>query len=357
MQKYSNPRRLFKKILTGIIEINARIHGDVFYCRALKGEALDNSISINCDMSVSCFCHDHDNSGYIGDFSKHTMAEIFAGNIACSKRNSLAKGILPTTYCHSCGDLIRIPQEIRAGISTDFVLPYKGLMVENTINCNLKCKCCNRQNLTSLRKNSIMSQNDIQKIALYLKDNKVKSLSFFKLGEPFADSNIYEKLIVIKKYNPDIYIKISTNGALLANDKMREAALMCDYVEFSIDGTTDQMLAKYQEGHDFQKAYENLKHLVQYRNKKSLERPHIEWKYVVFGHNDKPCQINTAIAYAKTTGCDAITFCPAVTPIRSYSYRYRLHPFYKSLGVPSGKGRHLRFEPGGTHEPGGTQVT
>lgn len=346
-KKYSNPRRILKMILTKAIELNAKVCGNVFYCRALSGEAFDNSVSINCDMSVSCFDHDHDNSGYIGDFSKNTMDQIFGGDIACSKRLLLKQGILPTNYCHSCEDLIRIPKNSPEHIFNSFVLPHRGLMVENTIFCNLSCKCCNRQHLKHLRKKSIMSVSDIKKIAIYLRENKVESLSFFKLGEPFADSFIYDELYIIRKHNPHMFIKLSTNGALLNSDIMRDAALIVDFIEFSIDGINDEMINKYQVGHSFNNAYNNLLQLIQYRNRIKSNRTHIAWKYVVFAHNDKPAYINTAINYAKEAGCNSITFCPANVPIRSYSFRYRLHPFYRTLGQLTEKGRYVTLDPSG----------
>ena len=62
----------------------------------------------------------------------------------------------------------------------------------------------------------------------------------------------------------------------------RDAALLCENICFSIDGPNEEILQKYQRGGSFNKSYNNMKKLVEYRNSKGLKKPIIEWKYVLF---------------------------------------------------------------------------
>ncbi len=100
---------------------------------------------------------------------------------------------------------------------------------------------------------------------LKIKQNNIKRISYFNLGEPFFSNKIKKELEIIRKDNPNIRILISTNGTLLNSKENMEAALLADRVVFSIHGSTQKSLSMYQKGGDFNKAYDNLKSLVKFR--------------------------------------------------------------------------------------------
>ena len=74
------------------------------------------------------------------------------------------------------------------------------------------------------------------------------------------------------------------------------------------------MLKKYEKLGSFEKAYENMKALVDYRNSKGLSRPLIEWKYLLFNWNDRRSAIERAIEMAREAHVDAISFWPTGNP-------------------------------------------
>ncbi|HZQ47480.1 MAG TPA: radical SAM protein, partial [Verrucomicrobiae bacterium] len=140
--------------------------------------------------------------------------------------------------------------------------------------------------------------------------------------------------------NPDCRIVISTNGIILNSDAKREAALSASHLLFSIAGINDEMLKKYEKLGSFEKAYENIKALVQFRNARGLSQPIIEWKYLLFNWNDRREYIDRAIEMAKEARVDAISFWPTNNPYYGYSWRYRLGKL-NDVGEACWKGREV----------------
>lgn len=164
---------------------------------------------------------------------------------------------------------------------------------------------------------------------------------FFNLGEPFSHKDVHEQLRILRSVNPGIGISTSTNGMLINTDDKRRAALLLDHLFISLDGMDDQSVTRYQIGANFAQVYDNMKRLVRFRYEAHTEKPVIEWKYVMFNWNDRPEQVKRAIELARDAGVDCISFWPTSTPLSGTSWRYRLHPFYKTLGKKSWKGREV----------------
>jgi hypothetical protein len=100
------------------------------------------------------------------------------------------------------------------------------------------------------------------------------------------------------------------------------------------------MLKKYEHYGNFEKAYGNMKALVDYRNARGVAKPILEWKYLLFNWNDRRKTIERAIEMARAAGVDAISFWPTSNPIYGLSYRYRLG-LLNDIGVRTWKGREL----------------
>jgi pyruvate-formate lyase-activating enzyme len=333
---------LRKKALKKWLELQALVKNQAFFCNALSGNS-DYNISINSDMTVSCNCQDFSGSGYIGDLSKQNFNEIFSGNIAGDFRRQLSSGKIPILNCIQCSELRRTDKSKASLHVTDFHLPSKGIMLENTICCNLQCLACPRKTVLATRTKQSLSLEDIQTIARLIRDNKIETLYLFKLGEPFISSNINHEITILRESNPKLQIVVSTNGILLNSKEKMETALKLDLIYFSIDGISDALVQKYQKNGSFIKAYENMKKLVHLKTSLNLTKPVIEWKYVLFNWNDQPEMIQQAIELARNAGVNILSFWPAKRPVHGISWKYHLHPYYKSLGNSSWKGREVIF--------------
>ena len=310
----------------------ATARNESFYCKALAGES-DYNITINSDMTVSCNCQDFDGLGRIGNLNLHSLAQIFSGPTACKFREMLAARKFPTPICVHCQELKLMPfEEVNACLSR-YRVPHKGIQVENTAHCNLRCGMCDRKKILGLRSGKhSLSLCDVEKIALLLKEYSLKSLRYFNLGEPFLPPDIHEQIKIIRKHNPDIRITTLTNGQLLHGNSKIEAALSMDYIGISLDGVTQDAVSKYQIGGNFETAYQNMTTLVSERNKCRSKTPIIEWIYILFRWNDHPLHISKAIELAKNANVDLIGFYRGDVRYFDRSLRWYYHPYFKQLG-------------------------
>jgi len=325
-------------------EWSAKLKGERFYCRALAGES-EYNLTINSDSTVSCTCQDYDGSGHLGDLNKNTFKEVFFSPVAQGFREQLAKGKIPIMSCTRCSDLRRAP---KSSVKTEPYtyagpaprLPHRGMLLENTVQCNIDCIGCDRQSAARLRSTKQMPLERLSKMADLVHELGLEELYFLNLGEPFLSPNIGKELPLLRQKNPNCRIVVSTNGIILNNEVRREAAMSASHIFFSIAGISDGMLKKYENYGSYEKAYANMKALVDYRNARGLSLPIIEWKYLLFNWNDRRPTIAKAIELAKAAGVDAISFWPTSNPFYGYSYRYRMG-WLNHVGVGTWKGREV----------------
>ena len=326
-----------------LLIIKAHFSNKSFFCRALAGESNYN-ICINSDLTVSCNCQDFDGSGHIGDLQTSTLDNIFHGIIAKKFRRLLAARSFPISACPVCPELSLVATGDIPDLLAKCHVPKRGIMVENTAVCNLKCTMCRRKELLGIRRKPALDLQDVSMVASVLNDYGIESVYYFNLGEPFLPNDIYRQIAIIREKNPNIRIITSTNGMLLDSEEKLEAALLMDYVFISLDGITEEMVNRYQVGGSFAKIYENMARLAvrASQNRKTaagMRAPVIEWRYILFRWNDAPSHINRAIQLAKDANIDLIVFSPGAAGFMDRSYRYRLHPYFAKLGKkgPSGE--------------------
>ena len=333
-----------RRMMSRWFELRARVTGRGYYCSALAGES-DYNITVNSDLTVSCNCQDYDGTGHIGDLRKNTFAEVYFGPVAQRFRDELAKGKIPVPTCVRC-TMRRLPKDTAPPKPH---LPHRGMMLENTVLCNVDCIGCAREGAADIRSNKRMPLEELTRMADLVQQLKLKKLFYLNLGEPFLSPAIGQELSVLRAKNPDLWIEVSTNGILLNTDAKREAALNLSHIQFSVHGISNAMLEKYMRHSNFDKAYEAMKDLAAYRNARGLKKPVLEWKYLLFNWNDHPKMIQRAIEMAKAAGLDIISFWPTRNPFYGMSWRYHLGRM-NHIGVKSWKGREidLRAEPAAT---------
>jgi Radical SAM superfamily/Iron-sulfur cluster-binding domain len=323
-----------------LLELRAKVTGQKYNCIALAGES-EYNITINSDRTISCNCQDYDGTGHIGDLKQNSFEEIFFGPVAQKFRDDLAQGKIPIDTCARCGDLQRLkkgetPPKPR--------LPYRGVLLENTVICNVDCIGCAREGAANIRTKKTMPLEELSQMADLTARLGMQRIFYLNLGEPFLSPGITRELPLLREKNPKAYIRVSTNGVLLNTDAKREAALNLSDIQFSVHGTSDEMCGKYMMRGSFEKAFDAMKQMAAYRDARSLKMPILEWKYLLFNWNDSPENIQKAISMAKDIGVDIISFWPTRNPFYGVSWRYRFGAFDK-IGVPSWKGREVILRP------------
>lgn len=351
--KPRDPKRRFNWIVSDVVrkgivlwhELRAKFSGRGYYCAALHGES-EYNITINSDLTVSCNCQDYEGLGHLGDLHKSSFEEVFDGPMARRFREELAKGKMPIPICARCGELRRLaardaqPPEVR--------LPHRGLLLENTVRCNVDCTGCARGTAANLRVNRQLQMPlaDMEKMTDLVQHLGLEQVYYLNLGEPFLSPNIGPELAMLRQKNPDCRIVTSTNGVLLNNDAKREAALNFSHIFFSVHGISDAMSEKYMHRGSFEKAYAAMRDMAAYRNARGLRLPILEWKYLLFNWNDQPATLQRAVEMAKAANLDFISFWPTANPFYGISWRYRLGRL-NHIGVKSWKGREVDLRPEG----------
>lgn len=313
---------LLRRIRAAQLVAAARLRRKAFFCAALAGNS-DINVCVNSDLSVSCNCHDVDGSGWIGHLGRASLADVFAGPVAQRFRQELAAGRLPTPQCARCCDLRTVSKDKAERLVDRYRLPT-FLMVENTSRCNLQCTSCPRPQIRRLRAKPSMSLDDVRRVAQQVREAGIASVAYLNFGEPFLSQNIRQELEILREENPGLRINTSTNAMLIDCDEKRQAALLVDRVQISLDGIDQAMVTRYQRGMDFARAFQNMRSLVEYRDARGASTPVIVWKYLLFWWNDRKQYLTTAIELGREAGVDELFFEKTVSPFYGVSWRYRL---------------------------------
>ncbi|HXE41666.1 MAG TPA: radical SAM protein, partial [Candidatus Baltobacteraceae bacterium] len=223
-------------------------------------------------------------------------------------------------------------------------LPHRGMLLENTVICNVDCVGCAREGAANIRVKKTMPLEELSQMADLTARLGMERIFYLNLGEPFLSPTICQELPLLRQKNPNAYIRVSTNGILLNTDAKREAALNLSDIQFSIHGISDAMCEKYMMRSSFEKAFDAMKQMVKFRDARGLKMPILEWKYLLFNWNDSPKTIARAIEMAKEAGVDLISFWPTGNPFYGISWRWRIGRF-KNVGTESWKGREVILRP------------
>ncbi len=336
----------YRQLLVRKLEWQAKISGRGYHCAALDGVS-EYNITINSDQTVSCNCQDYETVGQIGDLKKNSFEEVFFGEKAQRFRDELARGKMPIPTCARCGDLRRLPPEAPQ-TPPKARLPFRGLLLENTVKCNVDCTGCARENAAGLRMNRQLTMPfaEMEKMGDLVQRLGLRQLFYLNLGEPFLSPTIGPELAMLRQKNPECRIVTSTNGVLLNTDAKREAALNFSHIFFSVHGITNEMSDKYMRRGNFEKAYAAMKEMAAFRDARGLTEPILEWKYLLFNWNDKPEYLARAIEMAKEAKLDFISFWPTNNPFWGMSWRWRLGLLNK-FGQKCWKGLEVDLRPEG----------
>jgi MoaA/NifB/PqqE/SkfB family radical SAM enzyme len=330
-----------RQTLVHLHETRAKITGRGYYCAALVGDS-EYGITINSDLTVSCSCQDYDGSGHLGDLKKNSFEEIFHGPVAKKFQADLVSGKIPIPTCTRCGDLRRLTKEQPEPIPTR--LPHKGMLLENTVICNVDCIGCARDSAAEIRSMKVMPLAELSQMADLAARLGMEQIFYLNLGEPFLSPRITEELPLLRQKNPQARIVISSNAVLLNTDAKREAALNVSQILFSVHGISDAMCEKYMRKSSFEKAYAAMRDMVKYRDAKGAKKPILEWKYLLFNWNDHPKHLTRAIEMAKEIGVDIISFWPTNNPYYGMSWRDKLG-LLNNFGEKCWKGREIILRP------------
>ena len=186
-------------------------------------------------------------------------------------------------------------------------LPKKIRLDASTI-CQLKCpECYMVQNEKEVKKTGCkIGYLKFENFKKLVDEYKFSVIELSNSGEIFLNPD----LIKIIEYAHEKKIKLTAeNGVNLNNLTEEQAEALVKYkfkaITMSIDGASNETYSKYRINGNFDTVIENLKKIIKYKKLYKSRAPYLEWKFIIFGHNEH--EIEKAKKMAKKLGV-AIVF-------------------------------------------------
>ncbi len=179
-------------------------------------------------------------------------------------------------------------------------LPYVAV-IDITNTCNLCCPYCpTGTRRDSGRKPGMIDIPVVRKLIDEVGEYLV-SANLFNWGEPLLHPRIAE--ITSMFHDARIYTTISSNLSLPRQEVLETVCNAgLDYMMVSISGASQAVHEIYHQKANLQTVIENTRSLISYKKARGLKRPIIEWKYLLFKHNQD--EVESARTLAMKIGVD-----------------------------------------------------
>ena len=283
-----------------------------------------NIMVMLCDGRMVCGCSDPYAKRVLGDARKETVAGIWTGERASALRRDLNAG--GSTFCGDCA--LKLP------LAGDQAPPQRPLevpslpsrlYVECTAACNISCAqaCCAPETGITRTRQAGMLDFDLFRRVVDEAGPTLGRIDFFNYGEAFLHKRAVEMCEYIKTKFPHIYLYTSTNGLAFTEDSVRRLVHSgIDEVTFSIDGATPESYATYRKRGDFAKAIRNLRAATDEKRRADRDVPFINWRYILFTHNDSDAEMQLARTMAADMGVDRLCWELTDHPEDMFSRRF-----------------------------------
>jgi hypothetical protein len=277
-----------------------------------------------CDGRLVCGCADPYGRRVLGDTKAETVHAIWTGNTASSLRRDLNGG--GSRFCGDCP--LKLP------LKKDDTPPQRDLNVaalpsrlyiETTAACNISCEqaCCAPETGITRTRHAGMLDFEVFQRVVDEAGPALARIDFFNYGEAFLHKRAVEMCEYIKNRFPHIYLYTSTNGLAFTEDQIRRLVRSgIDEVTFSIDGASQDTYVKYRKRGNFEKALGNLRIATDEKRLTGRDVPFLNWRYILFRHNDSDAEMQRARALASKIGVDRLCWELTDHPEDLFSRRF-----------------------------------
>jgi hypothetical protein len=278
-----------------------------------------------CDGRLVCGCADPYGKRVLGDLRvMPTVSSVWTGDVAATLRRDIVAG--GSRFCGDCPLKLPLKRDepppqrpLDAG-----PLPSR-LYVECTAACNISCSqaCCAPETGITRTRQAGMLDYDLFTRVVDEAGPTLGRIDFFNYGEAFLHKRALDMVEYIKSRYPHVYLYTSTNGLALTEDGARRLARSgIDEVTFSIDGARRESYVQYRQRGDFAKAIRNLSAVVDEKHSRGLDVPFVNWRYILFTHNDSDAEMNLARDTAAEIGVDRLSWEITDHPENMFSRRF-----------------------------------
>jgi hypothetical protein len=283
-----------------------------------------NIMVMLCDGRMVCGCSDPYARRVLGDARKTSVSAIWTGDVASSLRRDLNSG--GSQFCGDCALKLPIEKDQPPPQRPLDVSPFPSrLYVECTAACNISCAqaCCAPETGITRTRQAGMLDFELFRRVVDEAGPSLGRIDFFNYGEAFLHKRAIEMCEYIKARFPHIYLYSSTNGLAFTEDSVRRLVHSgIDEVTFSIDGATPESYALYRQRGDFAKAIRNLRAATDEKRSTGRDVPFINWRYILFTHNDRDAEMDLARSMAADIGVDRLCWELTDHPENMFSRRF-----------------------------------
>lgn len=277
-----------------------------------------------CDGRLVCGCADPYGKRVLGDTRTESVSAVWTGTQASTLRADLNAG--GSKFCGDCP--LKLP------LKKDDAPPQRGLdvpalpsrlYIECTAACNISCAqaCCAPETGITRTRQAGMLDFDLFRRVVDEAGPALGRVDFFNYGEAFLNKRAIEMCEYIKRTFPHIYLYTSTNGLAFTEEQVRRLVRSgIDEVTFSIDGATPESYATYRRRGDFDKAIRNLRFAADEKRATGADVPFLNWRYILFTHNDSDAEMSRARVLASEIGVDRLCWELTDHPEDMYSRRF-----------------------------------
>jgi hypothetical protein len=277
-----------------------------------------------CDGRMVCGCADPYGKRVLGDARTASVNAIWTGETMSALRHDINAG--GSRFCGDCP--LKLP------LKKDQPPPDRGaeagplprrLFIECTAACNISCNqaCCAPETGITRTRQAGMLDFEVFKRVVDETGHQLVRIDFFNYGETFLHKRAIEMCEYIKSNFPHVYLYTSTNGLAFNEDGVRRLVRSrIDEVTFSIDGATAESYAIYRQRGDFNKAIRNLSAAVDEKRKTAADVPQLNWRYILFSHNDSDEEMDRARTLAAEIGVDRLSWEITDHPENMFSRRF-----------------------------------
>jgi organic radical activating enzyme len=246
-----------------------------------------------------------DSSGYgitLGEVSvqpRWDIRHVLDGPVYGHVRRSFQEGRPPWPgVCEGCHTFSR------GGAPHDTLARRVSLMVEPTLACQLACPSCRRKVEAKTRPGDWdLDPRRFEALLASLAKNaiEVEQVHYLGWGEPFLYPRLAELTQLARRYHPDCAQEATTSGSVPFADFLEEVEL--DRLIISCDGVRQESYVQYRRNGSIALVFELMAQLGRFRSK-----PFVEWKYILFDHNDSDDDILLAQEQARAFGLQSLLF-------------------------------------------------
>jgi hypothetical protein len=278
-----------------------------------------------CDGRLVCGCADPYGKRVLGDLRvMPSVSSVWTGEVAHNLRRDLVQG--GSKFCGDCPLKLPLKKDEPPPQRPLDVGPLPSrLYIECTAACNISCNqaCCAPETGITRTRQAGMLDYDLFTRTVDEAAPSLARIDFFNYGEAFLHKRALDMVEYIKSRHPHVYLYTSTNGLALTEEGARRLARSgIDEVTFSIDGSSQDAYVQYRQRGDFAKAIRNLTALVDEKRRNGLDVPFVNWRYILFTHNDSDEQMERARQMAAGIGVDRLSWEITDHPENMFSRRF-----------------------------------